>query len=463
MLASIITGPDLFSAKRQIKNSSNADLIELRLDYLDSIAIDKVKKLMVYSGKKVIFNLTTAENGGKYSQNEKKMLYDLENLFSLKPAYFDLASNISFDFVQRMHEKYPEVEIITSYHNLKFTEDNLEQLFEKIKNPYAKFYKIVCYANSTIDALRMIDFLKKNKTDNLIAFSLGERGSFSRVISQIFNSRIVYGFVDKKINEGQISIDDLVNIYNIKNINEKTDIYALLADPIEPSLSHVYHNSIFKEQNKNSVYVKIKLNVQEMNLFFNLVKDLPFSGFSVSMPLKEKAIHFLDENNSPFDAVNTILVKDRKLIGYNTDGIAALDAVERKMKVKDKKVVILGAGGSAKAIAYEAKKRGAEVVIINRDETKAIGLASKLKCRAFPLSKIREVLFEGYNILINATSSSMANISLVPIECFISGTIVMDIVTRPVDTILLKEANIKGCVVLYGMEMFINQAALQFN
>ena len=463
MLAAVITGPDLFSAKRQIKNALDADIIELRLDYLDSIALEKVKKLQVYWGKKVIFSLRRYQHGGKYFQHDKKMFFDLERLFSLEPTYFDLEHDIPLEFLQKMRNKYPKVEIIFSYHNFKNTPENLSDLLNKMKNPYTKFYKIATFANSNVDSLKMLSFLKENKDNNVIGIPMGESGSFVRIISKIYNNKINYCYVDKINTEGQMSIDELINVYNFKDINESTEIYALLGDPVDQSLGHIYHNSIFKRQNKNVVYVKIKLKGHELPLFFSNIKNFPFKGLSITMPLKEKVVSFLDDDLSKINSINTIHIKEGKFIGHNTDGIATLDAIERKIKIRDKKVLLIGAGGSAKAIAHEATKRKADLIIFNRDEAKAYELATSLRCRAYSLSKLKEIMREGYDVIINATPCSMDNISLVPKEYLIPGTIVMDIVTKPVDTMLLRDANEKGCIVLYGMEVFINQAKMQFS
>ena len=115
-----------------------------------------------------------------------------------------------------------------------------------------------------------------------------------------------------------------------------------------------------------------------------------------------------------------------------------MDAVERKIKLKGKRVLLLGAGGVAKAIAYEAMKREANLFIFNRDHSKAFELASKLQCRAYSLDKLKDVMFEGYDVIINATSSSMENINVVPREYLIPGSVVMDVVAKPVETVFLK-------------------------
>lgn len=462
MLTAVITGPDLFSAKRQIKNAKDADAIEIRLDCLDSIDLEKIKKLQEYWGKTTIFSLRRKSHGGKYIQHDKKLYFDLSRLFSLKPHYFDLEHDISLDFISMMKKTHPDVKIIFSYHNFDNTPDNLKEIFEKLKNPYTTFYKIATFASNSIDALKMLDFIKNNQDQNLIGVSMGDYGSFVRVISKIYNNKMTYCYVDKKNTTGQISLDDLVSIYNYKNINSDTKIYALLGYPIDGSIGHVFHNSQFARQNKNAVYIKINLQGHELPIFFSYVKKFPFYGFSVTMPLKEKIMSFIDEDKSNVSSINTIILRDQKFVGLNSDGIAALDAIERKIKVQDKKVFLIGAGGVAKAIAHEANKRKANLFIFNRDQSKAYDLASRLQCKAYSLDKLPEIMVEGYDVLINATSASMTDVNVVPPQRLIPGSIVMDVVANPVETVLLKNAQEKNCLVIYGMEMFINQAKMQF-
>jgi 3-dehydroquinate dehydratase/shikimate dehydrogenase len=291
---------------------------------------------------------------------------------------------------------------------------------------------------------------------------MGENGAFQRILSKIYDNKIIYASVDMKNINGLIALNDLVKIYNINNLNQNTKIYGLIGYPLDNSLGHLYHNANLQKQNSNAVYVKINLQSHELPVFFNLIKNFPFAGLSVTMPLKEKVLSFITEDKANVGSINTIIIKDKELLGFNTDGVAALDSIEKKIKVKDKKVLLIGAGATAKAIAFEAIKRKANLYIFNRDQKKAYDLASKLQCKAFPLDNIKDVMKEGYDIIINATSTGMQNINLIPTECLIPGTIAMDVVSKPIETPFLLNAQDRKCLIIYGMEMFINQANMQF-
>jgi 3-dehydroquinate dehydratase/shikimate dehydrogenase len=179
------------------------------------------------------------------------------------------------------------------------------------------------------------------------------------------------------------------------------------------------------------------------------------------MPLKEHILPLLDhidDQAKAIGAVNTLLFKEGKISGFNTDGIGALNALEETCPVKNKKIIFLGAGGAAKAIAFEAKQRGALVTVLNREKQRAIDLAAQLGCIGGGIDEMPRYTAEGYDFLINCTPA-------MPIEPqnILPQAVVMDIVTKPQETVFLKQAQAKGCKIVYGYQMFIEQAIGQFN
>ena len=210
-----------------------------------------------------------------------------------------------------------------------------------------------------------------------------------------------------------------------------------------------------EELGLDAIYVKILLAPHELISFFSYTKKLGIQGLSVTLPLKEQVLPFLDEVDPKahaMGAINTIDLKEGKLTGYNTDAKGALKALLEKTPIKDKKIVIIGAGGAAKAISYELKKQGALLTIVNRTKEKADTLANKLQCQASCLKDIPL-----YDIIINCTSSHM------PIDkkFILENTVVMDIAISP-NTEFLLEAKKKKCYLVYGYKMFIYQALKQF-
>lgn len=343
----------------------------------------------------------------------------------------------------------PTGDVIVSYHNTEETPD-LEAVLKMLQkaHPKAHFYKIATMATSTLDSLRMLNFLMKHP--KIIGLCMGELGAITRICAPIFQVPIMYApLCEEDINApGQIVVDQLQEIYHFNDLNPETKIFGLIGDPVHRSPGHLYHNDAFRKKARNGVYVKMALRPSELSDFFALVKKLPFGGLSVTAPLKEAVIPFLDEIDPTArnqGAVNTLVFKDGKIFGYNTDGTAALDVLG---DVSNKTIVILGAGGAAKAIAYTAVQRKAEVVIVNRTADKARILAKSLGCRWNPT-------IPKYDVLINATSVSMP----IAEDDLVQGESVMEIALYETD--FLKAARRKGCHVIDGMPMYLKQAAAQ--
>jgi 3-dehydroquinate dehydratase / shikimate dehydrogenase len=328
-------------------------------------------------------------------------------------------------------------------------------------------YKIATFANSTLDSLRMLNFVQKHK--NVCGLCMGELGAPTRILSPIVNNCLNYVSVDgnQKTAPGQLSLQELFGIYRYQTLNKKTNIYALLGDPVQQSIGHIFHNKVFKKLKQNAIYIKLQVKKEELPGFFQEVSGLPFKGFSVTMPLKESVVPFLDllsDEVKKINAVNTILNIKNKFAGFNTDGVGVFNSIEKITQVRNKKIVVLGAGGTAKAIVYEALKRGAKVIVLNRTLSRAKEIVRVFNCKAYRLDYVKNFPKEGYDILINTTSVGMhggENISLFPAKAIIPGTIVLDMVYKPCLTKLLQIANAKKCICITGEAVFINQAIEQ--
>jgi len=158
----------------------------------------------------------------------------------------------------------------------------------------------------------------------------------------------------------------------------------------------------FKKRNVNAVYVKMSVHPEELAEFISLAKLSGIKGVSVTIPLKEKILPFLDQleiSTKEIGATNTLSFKNESIHAINTDGFGTLNAIEKRMTVKGKTVVLLGAGGAARSIAFEAKSRGAKLFILNRTLDRARQLAEELKCQAGTLDEIPT----SYDILINCS------------------------------------------------------------
>ena len=259
-------------------------------------------------------------------------------------------------------------------------------------------------------------------------------------------------------------------------INGKTRVCAVIGDPVEHSLSPVMHNAAFQKLGLNLVYVAFKVTRNGLKEAISGARSLGLRGLNVTMPHKKAVMSYLDETDSTAEAigaVNTILNNQGKLVGYNTDGKGAMIALqENGIYPEEKKMLLLGAGGAAKAIAFQAAQEVEELVILNRTSEKAEQLA-ELLCKKFG-KKVKggalsaEVLKEEMkttDILVNATSVGMhpdVNMSPVPLDWLRRDLCVMDIIYNPFETKLVKDAKAVGAKVVLGLEMLLYQGAVSF-
>ena len=250
-------------------------------------------------------------------------------------------------------------------------------------------------------------------------------------------------------------------------MDAETRLYGIIGNPVRRSLSPVIHNRAFKRMGVDAVYLAFE--VENIKDALRGIRGLGIQGASVTLPFKARVIPWLDELDTfagKIGSVNTIVNKGGKLIGYNTDWFGALKALEEKVALNGKKVILLGAGGAARAIAFGLKEKGCQVTIFNRSSERAAEVAAKLGCDYQSLSALS--LMDGgtldAEILINATSVGMFPLESqtpIPKRVLKKGMIVMDIVYRPLQTKLLQEAREQGCQTIDGIEMLAYQGAAQ--
>lgn len=463
MLCVVIKGPSITEAIHQIETALKyADLVELRLDFFNSLETETLKHLRGKFSIPMIFTLRSQQQGGNYQQSENCRLDQIRQLAALNPEYLDLESHIPRPFIEEIARKHPQIKVILSSHNFTETPQDLESLYCEMKRSPAHFYKIAVTAHNAVDALRLVSWAKKSD-NQLIAISMGLYGQLSRILGPVIGNPITYASLDSEslTAPGQLSAKTLRERYHYRSLTPRTAIYGLIGDPVDLSISDETHNHFMRVCGLEAVYVKIPVKATELSEFLQLAKQLPFSGMSVTMPLKECILPYLDRIDPhalEVGAVNTLLFQNGKITGFNTDGKGALNAIAKKMVIQGKQVVVVGAGGAAKAIAYEINQRGGSVTIINRDEDKAKELATRVHGHAKGLEQMSECAKKGYDVLINCTPLPLP----IAFEDILPQALVMDIKTKPKDTPFLKCALEKKCPVVYGYEMFVHQAVIQF-
>jgi 3-dehydroquinate dehydratase / shikimate dehydrogenase len=463
-LFGVIDGPDLKAASEQLKDSkSYLDGIELRLDRFQATDLPELKAFLLSCGLPVIFTVRRKDQGGSFNGSEQQRLSLIESLCALQPAYVDLEWDVDNAFRKKLFESHPQIKFISSYHDLQGTPEDLAALYAKIKTPFAHLYKMALTAKSPNDALKLLTFASTHPDQGqLIATCMGKEGSLTRILAPIVGCALTYASTGREDSSqlGLFTAQEMQERYHFRKLNKETSIYCLIGNPVDKSLGPIVHNAVFEQLQLNAVYVKAALKSEELELFFQLTKHLPFKGFSITMPHKEAVIAFLDQisiQTRVIGACNTIHHTGNLRIGYNTDGIGALNALEKKAIVYGKHLVFVGAGGAAKGLVFEAVERGAYVTIINRTPEKAIEIAKNIGGEGGGWELFPKVCKAGYDALINCTPDS----DLIEEEWILPEKIVMDLVYIPKKTPFLVKAERKKCQIVFGYEMFIGQALEQ--
>ncbi|MCK5281998.1 MAG: shikimate dehydrogenase [Nanoarchaeota archaeon] len=450
-----------------LRAKSKADLIEIRLDYISELNLDDIREIISRKPCPLIMTCRKKDEGGKFSGTEERRLEILKKCIEFGADYLDIELSSGKEIVSELIENKDNSRIIVSYHNFDLLPENIDNIYAEIKATGCDIVKAACMANSLPDNLRMFELIKKAKNEdiNIIGICMGEKGEISRILNTAYGSYLTFGCLDKgkESAPGQISCEFLKHIYRADKLNlDGLKIYGLVGKPVSESKGYIVHNLMFKENDMNAVYLNFL--VDDLKNFVDKFRDI-VSGFSVTMPYKQDIMEYLDEvesNAGIIGAVNTVVLSEGKLIGYNTDYLGAVDALEEETGIEGRKALMLGAGGAARAIGYGIMNKNGRLIIVNRTSAKGEKLASELSAQ---YKNIEDVDWNEVNILINATSiGMMPDSNETPIDAgnLRKEMVVFDSVYNPPVTKLLKAAEQAGCITVSGINMFINQAARQF-
>ena len=436
------------------------DVAELRLDYIQS---PDLPRLLEGRPCPVIATCRPTREGGRWTGDEGRRLELLAEADRLGADYVD----IELDALPHYHRQ-GRAGLIVSYHNYDETPGDLQAIARRIEATDADVVKLATMATSLADNLAAFDVLR-NAAKPTICVTMGEHGHVSRVLGPKFRAFLVFASLasGREAAPGQVPVDEFLGLYRFRAIGPSTRVYGVIANPVAHSMSPAIHNAAFAETGFDGVYLPFR--VDDPAAFVPAFQALPIDGYSVTIPYKEAVIPLLDEVQplaAKIGAVNTIVRRNGALHGSNTDWSAAVAAIESGLPegvaLEGKVVLLLGAGGAARAIAFGLAERGCRVVIANRTHERGIRLAEEVGCSCVHRDDLATV---PYNILVNGTSVGMhPDADAIPIDpdLLLPETLVFDSVYNPLETRLLAEARARGCRTVDGLAMFVNQAVEQF-
>jgi 3-dehydroquinate dehydratase/shikimate dehydrogenase len=442
--------------------------LEFRLDYFPkpAQALPKIKRFTEsHPHIAVIGTCRRSVSGGKFKGTIAAQLDMLSKATAAGCQLVDLELQSAIQCKPAQIQKLrAHAGLILSFHDFRGTK-KLEETLEKMSSIPADYYKVVSTATTLYDNVSMMKFLEQQGDKHpLVGMCMGEQGIISRVLGVRAGSLFTFASVseEEKTAPGQVTAQELRSTYRIDYVDAATRVYGVVGDPVGQSLSPAMMNAAMRRENVNGVY--LALHAKTLKDLMACVRDIPIHGLSVTMPYKESIIQHLDNTDAhttKIGACNTVVrAQDGKLYGFNTDTAGVVRPLERRLPIEKAKILVLGAGGAARAAVFGLKERGAEVYILNRTAGPAQKLARSARARTIKRADLKKLEFD---VIINATPLGMGNTKDSPLkEDEIKARFVFDMVYDPVETRLLKMAKARGAVIIPGFEMFVHQAARQF-
>jgi len=448
--------------------------LEFRLDYLEKplLALPKFKQFFLdNTAATAIATCRRAANGGKFAGS---LAAEVEVLSQAAEAGFHLA-DLELESAESLKKaglqklRATGVALVLSHHDFAATKD-LDAIFARIEPFRPEFIKIVSTANALTDNVTLMRFLERmNDHSNIIGICMGDAGVISRVLGVRAGSAFTFAAASpgEETGPGQIAARTLIETYRIDQVDAATKVYGVAGNPLRNSLSPIMMNTALRRETVNAVY--LALQTARLADLLKLVQEIPIQGLSVTMPLKQDVLAHLERTDplsAKIGACNTILrvasgENAGKLFGFNTDVAGIVGPLEKRMQLRGAKVLVLGAGGAARAAVFGLRDKGAEVFILNRTPETAQKLARQSGSKTIRKEALAKTSFD---VIVNATPVGMAGNKAAPLleAKDLNAKLVFDLVYNPLETPLLRLARQQSIPIVTGVEMFVQQGARQF-
>ncbi|MDR1286417.1 MAG: type I 3-dehydroquinate dehydratase [Treponema sp.] len=458
-----------------------ADIAELRVDCLEPDERLMIRRFPEQAGLPVILTIRRTADGGFYSGGEGARI----NLLSRGLAFAEADRRRNFAYVDIEEDlNVPSLEeaartfgtrIIRSCHDINGAEGDLAGKIQSLCHAGDEMAKLAVTPRSLADVIRIVRAAGETADIEKVVLGMGHFGMITRILAEQTGSRLSYASPggEKDIPPaapGQIDVRELAELYRFRDIGVSTKIYGVTGYPLTVSDSPRFFNAVFAMENTNAVYVPVPADSAASLL--ELAEELGFSGLSVTVPYKEAILSMLAQRSAETVAIgacNTIVNSGGFWTGFNTDARGFSDSLLDFLGLKNlkrRRVTIIGAGGAARAVAFEVHRLGGRALILNRTVVRARDLASVYKFRWGGLDSQGLAAMGNYSdIIINTTPAGMegnAERDPLPSYVFHGREQVMDLVYRPEVTPLLQRALAAGCRIKNGRDMLIRQACFQY-
>lgn len=473
-VCAIVAAQKATDAIRQVKaaaSTSGAHVVELRLDFLTDRA--EIAHLLRWLARQseipiLIATCRRRQAGGHFTGSVAHEMRVLEQAVAAGCRWCDIdigaAERVG---LAQLSSTLARARLLISVHDFRRFPKSPRSIVKRLEAAGGDAIKIAAVCRSLADVRSLLE-LTSGRSD-LVAIPMGDDMLGARILALREGSVLAYAPVAQSTAPGQIPLHEIEQVYRLRRrfgksksgINPQTRLYGVIGDPVAHSLSPLMHNAAFAARQKDSVY--LPFHVRDLRDFISAIQPFRIDGFSVTLPHKERILRYLHDCESlaaQIGAVNTVVVRAGKLYGYNTDFAGVLRAIERRLALSSCSVLLVGAGGVARAAAFALTHAGATVSIWARRPQRARALARAVGGEAIDR---REIARRSFDAIVNCTPVGMHPGGGSPLQSRdLNCRLVMDLIYRPLRTELLRRAERRGIETISGVDMFVAQGVAQW-
>jgi 3-dehydroquinate dehydratase/shikimate dehydrogenase len=453
-VCAVVTGRTMAEVRAARDAVRDADLVELRLDF-----VDRPDVAGALHGRRlpVVITCRARWEGGHFDGSEDDRKRVLDSALGLGAEFVDVEA--AADFAKELIEKTGGRRIVISEHKFDLPPGDVHGRFAALRQTGAEIAKLAVQVDRLEQLSTLFDVAEEAGPDrDRILIGMGPAGLASRVLSARLGSRWTYA--GDAVAPGQVSTARLLRDFRFRRIAADASLYAVVGNPIVHSRSPIMHNAGFASAGLNAVYVP--LEARDPEDFVRFARHSGLAGASITTPFKVGLMSYMDEVEPlarRVGAINTLVIRDGRWIGANTDVEGFLAPLEGRLRLAGTRATVLGSGGAARAVLVALLDRGADVTLSARRRTAAEAIVSEVGgvVGAWPPPA------SSWDLLVNATTvGSHASPGDPMTGAPLDGRVVYELVYAPADTLLLQRARRADCETIGGIDMLIAQAERQF-
>jgi 3-dehydroquinate dehydratase/shikimate dehydrogenase len=453
---------DVAQAGQMLSRAPGAcGLVELRADHLRP---EEISSIVRGTGIPLIVTIRHKDDGGVFEGSEQEREQGLRAALESGARFVD----VEWDrpLAALVDEPALGTNVILSSHGLPCETSPLVAEYRRMRERSAGPLKIVADARSVDEVQAVRQLLREAALDGgqLAAFAMGGPGATSRLLAPCWGSWATYGALTagSPTAAGQYTASEMLETYDVLTIGPQTRLFALVGNRVGGSPSPAMHAAGYRRHGVDARYLAVETD--SFDAFASWVdpeRGIGLAGFAVTLPFKEQAAAHCspqDAVSAACGAVNTVIIEDGVMRGYNTDGAGVLGRLRTYIDPAGKRAAILGAGGTARSVAFELVRAGCEVTLFNRTAERAREGARAVGATAAPLERLSD---HAWDILVNATPQGGDGRRFLDPD-LLRGRVVVDAVYAPRSTALIRDARDRGLDAIDGLDMLAAQGVLQF-